>query len=143
MRKLGLASLALLLLMTTLVRAQKASRSRNRPAAPQFSWVEQTLKKMTLPEKLGQMLMVYYFGVFTSTESAEYKEMLHQVVENRVGGLILGTIRGPLGLERSQVYPSAVIINEFQRRAKVPLLVGADFEAGTGQRLDEGTNFPA
>jgi len=143
MRKLGLASLALLLLMTTLVRAQKASRSRNRPAAPQFSWVEQTLKKMTLPEKLGQILMVYYFGVFTSTESAEYKELLRQVEQNHIGGMIVGSSRGPLGIERSQVYATAVISNELQRRSKIPLLLGADFESGTGMRLDEGTSFPA
>ncbi len=73
---------------------------------------------MTLREKLGQMLMLYYFGVFTSTESAEYKELLHQVEENHVGGLIVGTQRGPLGIERSQVYPTAVLTNEFQQRAK-------------------------
>ena len=143
MRKLGLSSLALLLLMATLVRAQKTSRSKTRPAASPSSWVDQTLKKMTLREKLGQMLMVYYFGVFTSTESAEYKELLHQVEENHIGGMIVGTSRGPLGIERSQVYATAVITNELQRRSKVPLLLGADFESGTGMRLDEGTSFPS
>ena len=143
MRKLGLSSLALLLLMATLVRAQKASRSKTRPAALPSSWVDQTLKKMTLREKLGQMLMVYYFGVFTSTESAEYKELLHQVEENHIGGMIVGASRGPLGIERSQVYATAVITNELQRRSKVPLLLGADFESGTGMRLDEGTSFPS
>jgi beta-N-acetylhexosaminidase len=143
MRKLGLSSLALLLLMATLVRAQKTSRSKTRPAASPSSWVDQTLKKMTLREKLGQLLMVYYFGVFTSTESAEYKELLHQVEENHIGGMIVGASRGPLGIERSQVYATAVITNELQRRSKVPLLLGADFESGTGMRLDEGTSFPS
>ena len=68
---------------------------------------------------------------------------MHQVEENHVGGLIIGTIRGPLGIERSQVYPTAVLTNELQHRAKIPLLVGADFESGTGMRLDEGTSFPS
>jgi beta-N-acetylhexosaminidase len=142
MRNSGRFALAVILLMTLSARAQKTAplKSRRTGTSP---WVEGTLKKMTLREKLGQMMMVYYFGVFTSTESPEYKEMLHELEDNHVGGLILGTIRGPLGIERSQVYPSAVITNEFQRRAKVPLLIGADFESGTGQRLDEGTNFPA
>ena len=84
-------------------------------------WVEQTLKKMSLREKLGQMLMVTFFGVFDSTESPEYREVLHEVEENHVGGLIIVTDRGPLGIERSQVYPTAVITNELQRRANVPL----------------------
>jgi beta-glucosidase-like glycosyl hydrolase/CubicO group peptidase (beta-lactamase class C family) len=98
---------------------------------------------MTLREKLGQMLMIYYLGVFTSTESAEYKELLHQVDENHIGGMIVGTSRGPLGIERSQVYATAVTTNELQRRSKIPLLIGADFESGTGMRLDEGTSFPS
>ncbi|MGH9747565.1 MAG: glycoside hydrolase family 3 N-terminal domain-containing protein [Candidatus Acidiferrales bacterium] len=98
---------------------------------------------MSLREKLGQLLMPYYFGVFTSTESPAYKDLLHQVEDNHVGGFIIGTIRGPLGIERSQIYPTAVIINELQAHAKIPLLIGADFETGTGMRLDEGTNFPS
>ena len=52
---------------------------------------------MTVREKLGQMLMPYYFGVFESTESPAYKDLLHQVEDNHVGGFILGTIRSPSG----------------------------------------------
>jgi beta-N-acetylhexosaminidase len=142
MRNSGRFLLAVALLMTLSARAQKLT-PRTLPRGSRSPWVEQTLRRMTLREKIGQMLMVYYLGVFASTESPEYKEMLHEVEENHVGGLIIGTTRGPLGIERSQVYPTAVITNEFQRRAKVPLLIAADFESGTGQRLDEGTNFPA
>src|SRR5271170_4941973 len=147
MREMGLSTRALILLalfslMTPSARAQKKTNTK---ATPQASnpWVEQTLRKMSLREKLGQMLMVSFFGVFSSAESPEYKEMLHEVDENHVGGLILVTDRGILGIERSQVYPTAVMTNELQRRAKIPLLVGADFESGTGMRLDEGTSFPS
>ena len=111
--------------------------------AASSAWVEQTLKKMTLREKIGQMLMVYSFGFFTSTESAEYKELQHQINDNRVGGFIFGTIRGPLGIERAQVYPTAVLTNELQSSSKIPLLFAADFESGAGMRLDEGTSFPS
>jgi beta-glucosidase-like glycosyl hydrolase/CubicO group peptidase (beta-lactamase class C family) len=143
MRKLGLSALFVLLLMTISLRAQKTSpKSPRRPAASS-AWVEATLRKMTLREKIGQMLMPYYFGVFTSTDSAEYKELLHQVEENHVGGFILGTQRGPLGIERSQVYPTAALTNELQKHAKLPLLIGADFETGTAMRIDEGTSFPS
>jgi beta-glucosidase-like glycosyl hydrolase/CubicO group peptidase (beta-lactamase class C family) len=143
MRSLELSMLALFLFMTPPARAQK-----NHPAKPQrpaagSAWVEKTLKKMTLREKIGQMLIVYYFGVFTSTESSEYRDLLHEVEENHVGGFIVGADRGPLGIERSQVYPTAVIMNELQGCARIPLFVGADFESGTGMRLDEGTSFPS
>ena len=143
MRKLGLSALVLAPSHDTFGSRTKKLPQKTPGQPSQSAWVEQTLKKMTLREKLGQMLMVYYFGVFTSTESAEYKELLHQVEENHVGGMIVGTSRGPLGIERSQVYPTAVITNELQRRAKIPLLIGADFESGTGMRLDEGTSFPS
>jgi beta-N-acetylhexosaminidase len=143
MRKLGFSLLALLLLMTPSGRAQKNPPKKIRPTAAPSAWVEQTLKKMTLREKIGQMLMVYSFGFFTSTESAEYKELLHQVNDNHVGGFIFGTIRGPLGIERAQVYPTAVLTNELQSSSKLPLLFAADFESGAGMRLDEGTSFPS
>ena len=147
MGKQGLFAVALVLpafflLMTPVARAQKNSRAKtSRAASPK--WVEQTLSKMTLREKLGQLLMVPYFAVFESAESPDYREILHEVEDNHVGGLILVTNRGPLGLERSQVYPSAIVTNELQRRSKIPLLVAADFEAGAGMRLDEGTSFPS
>jgi len=146
-RRFGLFALALIFpaafsLMTSSLRAQKNARPGLPPAAS-TPWVEQTLKNMTLREKLGQMLMVPYFGVFEPVDSPEYKEILLEVEQNDVGGLIIVTDRGRLGIERSQVYPTAVMTNELQRRAKIPLLVGADFESGTGMRLDEGTSFPS
>jgi beta-N-acetylhexosaminidase len=144
MRKFAVSTLLLLQLMTPYARSQKTSGTKSRsPTAAGSSWVESTIKKMTLREKIGQMLMPHYFGVFTSAESAEYKQLLHEVEENHVGGFIVATERGPLGIERSQVYPTAVLTNELQRHAKIPLLIGADFENGTGMRLDEGTSFPS
>jgi beta-glucosidase-like glycosyl hydrolase/CubicO group peptidase (beta-lactamase class C family) len=129
--------------MTPSGRAQNNSRTKTRHQPGDQIWVEKTLKKMTLREKIGQLLMVPFVGLFTSSESPDYKEALLQVEENHVGGLMIATTRGPLGLRRSQVFPTAVIANELQRRAKIPLLIGADFESGTAMRLDEGTSFPS
>lgn len=97
---------------------------------------------MTLREKIGQMLMVPIFGEFTSADNSEYQDALRQVDENRVGGLMIATAPSPRGLRLSQLYPTVVLTNELQRRSKVPLLVGADFEGGTAMRLAEGTAFP-
>ena len=41
---------------------KKLSRSARR-------WVNRTLKKMTLEERVGQLLMVPYFGEFSNTHS--------------------------------------------------------------------------
>ncbi len=136
-------TLAFFLIMTpSSRRSLKSSNLKNRNRSAVASWVKQTLSSMTLREKIGQMLMVPIFGEFMSSESPEYQEMLRQVDENRVGGLMVHTAPGVRGLRLSQVYPTVALTNELQRRSKIPLLVGADFEGGTAMRLAEGTAFP-
>src|SRR5580698_1708051 len=95
------------------------------------AWVKRTLRGMTLDEKLGQLLMVPYFGGFTSDASPEFLELRRQVEQNHIGGLMVHVRAGPLGLERSEAYPAAAVANLLQRHAKIPLLVSGDFEYGT------------
>jgi beta-N-acetylhexosaminidase len=120
--------------------APSATTQRLSPAASQ--WVEATLGKMTLDEKIGQVLFATYHGSFTSTDAAAYMQMLHCVNDLHVGGFINITQGSPLGIVKSQAYPTAVLMNQLQAKSKLPLLVGADFERGTAMRLDEGTSFP-
>jgi beta-N-acetylhexosaminidase len=105
-------------------------------------WVEATLRKMSVEEKIGQVLFATYHGSFTSTDAAAYAAMLHCVNDLHVGGFINITQGSPLGIVKSQAYPTAVLTNQVQAKSKLPLLVGADFERGTAMRLDEGTSFP-
>ena len=86
--------------------------------------------------------MVACYGGFCPVESDAFRILARQVEENHVGGLIIATRRGGLGIERSHAYPTAALVNSLQGRARVPLLVGADFERGTAMRLEEGTSFP-
>ena len=110
------------------------------PAARQ--WVDATLRKMTLEEKVGQLIYPTYYGGFTAADSPAYQQMLHDVQDLHVGGFIVATQGSPLGYRKSQAYPVAVLNNEMQAKSKLPLLIGADFERGTAMRLDEGTSFP-
>jgi beta-N-acetylhexosaminidase len=110
------------------------------PAAAQ--WVETTLSKMTLDEKVGQLIFATYHGSFTATDTPAYAEIMRDVEELHVGGFINITQSSPLGIVKSQAYPTAVLTNQLQAKSKLPLLVGADFERGTAMRLDEGTSFP-
>src|SRR5574340_198433 len=124
-------------------RMKSARFAGHRLSAVGHSWVERTLAKLTLREKIGQMLMVPFFGGFQAVGSDEYKSTIRQVDDNYVGGFILDTLRGPMGIRRSQLYPTAVMINDLQRRSKIPLLIGADVEFGTRMRIEEGTPIPA
>jgi beta-N-acetylhexosaminidase len=110
------------------------------PAAAQ--WVDSTLGKMTLDEKVGQLIFATYHGSFTATDAPAYAEMARDVEKLHVGGFINITQSSPLGIVKSQAYPTAVLTNQLQAKSKLPLLIGADFERGTAMRLDEGTSFP-
>src|SRR5712664_1067262 len=106
------------------------------------TWVETTLRKMSADEKIGQLLFTTYHGSFTAADWAAYRQIMHDVTDLHVGGFINITQGSPLGIVKSQAYPTAVLTNQVQAKSKLPLLVGADFERGTAMRLDEGTSFP-
>jgi beta-N-acetylhexosaminidase len=99
----------------------------------QERWVRQTLAALTLDEKIGQMMTVNTNAVFMNRESDEYKQLVHQILDNKIGGLTLS---------HSQVWASAMLTNRLQQTAKVPLLVSADLEMGPGMRLDDTTWWP-
>src|ERR1700676_5427793 len=118
-----------------------ATRPRALPSTNK-QWVETTLHKMTDDEKIGQLIFATYHGSFTSTDADAYRKMMHDVDDLHVGGFINVTQMSPLGIIKSQAYPTAVLTNQLQARSKLPLLIGADFERGSAMRLDEGTSFP-
>lgn len=94
--------------------------------------VEQTLKKMSLREKIGQMIVMPLNGEFANTESARFKEMRRQITELHVGGFTLF---------RGEANSIAVLTNEAQKLAKIPLFFSADYERGLRMQLRTGTPF--
>jgi beta-N-acetylhexosaminidase len=157
-RVLLLIPFSIVFLMANSARSQSRSTSAKKTAAPVSavpaksgvrelspatnSWVETTLRKMTADEKIGQLLFTTYHGSLTATDTAAYRQMMHDVTDLHVGGFINVTQGSPLGIVKSQAYPTAVLNNQLQAKSKLPLLIGADFERGTAMRLDEGTSFP-
>ena len=80
-------------------RTPSRSRTRNPKVANRLSsaaeaWVRATLRKMTIEEKLGQILMVPCYGEFLSAESAALHELERQVEQNHAGGLMIATHAG-------------------------------------------------
>jgi hypothetical protein len=69
--------------------AEKSAIPKASPAANR--WVETTLRKMSVDEKIGQVLFATYHGSFTATDSAAYAQMMHDVDDLHVGWFI--TIR--------------------------------------------------
>jgi beta-N-acetylhexosaminidase len=106
-------------------------------------WAATTLHKMTLEEKVGQMIMVWAHVQFMNVESPEFLQMQEEMRTYHVGGFGV-TIAGEAGvLTKSQPLEAATLTNELQKRSRYPLLFAADFERGLSMRLAGATDFPA
>jgi beta-N-acetylhexosaminidase len=104
-----------------------------KPSQDATKWADKQLARMSVEEKIGQLIAVGVNATFLNQDSDAFKALRHQVVDNHVGGIIL--FRGP-------VYESVVLVNRMQELAKYPLLISADLEAGAGMRFDDTVNFP-
>jgi len=95
-----------------------------RPA--NMEWVNETLANMTLDQKIGQMIMIWY----SSGTS------LSDVVQYHVNGCIFSSAN----ISGAAAIVSAV--NQLQAAATTPLWFAADSECGMGARFGDATVFP-
>lgn len=98
-----------------------------------IKWVDKVLKKMSIEEKIGQMVAWRYSGHFVNKDSDYFERIRSLVVERKIGGLII------FG---GEVYETAYLTNSFQKLAEVPLLIASDFERGAGNQITGATLFP-
>jgi beta-N-acetylhexosaminidase len=106
-------------------------------------WAAATLHKMTLEEKVGQMIVVWAQVQFLNPESPEYLELRDEMTKYHVGGFgVTDVVEGPQ-LIMSEPLEAAALINRLQKDSKYPLLIAADFERGLSMRLVGATAFPA
>ena len=93
-------------------------------------WVDSVMQGMNLKERIGQL---FIYTIAPQTDKAN-RDLLHKVVrEYKVGGLLFSG---------GQVQNQAVLTNEAQTMADVPLLITFDGEWGLGMRLKEIPSFP-
>src|SRR5436305_12856833 len=76
-------------------------------------------KPLTLDEKIGQRFIVGARGVFMGESSWGYQQLMHQVHDNHVGGVIWFM---------SNVYETALLDRKLNEESRVPLLISADLE---------------
>ena len=116
-------TLLLLALFAWPVRAQapiKVSPYRREPSAKALKWANDELRKMSLEEKIGQLISVGVNATFLNQDSEPYRTLKHHIEDNKVGGIILF---------RGSVYESVILVNRMQQLARYPLLISADLEA--------------
>jgi len=115
-------------------------------------WVAQTLKTLTLDEKIGQLIVPSFESNFLSTDSDTFDTLTRLVREYHVGGFhVFGaSVPAPSVLLNpgygtvilGQPFSAAFLINRLQSMSTVPLLNTADFETGVGFRIFGATTFP-
>jgi len=115
-------------------------------------WVRRTLEKMTLDERIGQMLVPELASTYLPTDSDVFDELARFVRDQHVGGFIAfggsqptpGVLLNPAyaGATLGQPLAAASTFNRLQELSPVPLLNSADFETGVGMRIAGGTVFP-
>ena len=115
-------------------------------------WVGQTLKKLTLDEKVGQLIVPSFESNFLSTDSDAFDTLTRLVRDYHVGGfhvfgasqpapsVLLNPGYGTVIL--GQPFSAAFLLNRLQAMSGVPLLNTADFETGVGFRIFGATSFP-
>jgi beta-N-acetylhexosaminidase len=105
-------------------------------------WARESLKKMSLEQKIGQMFMVRALAQFMNVNSPEYIALRDAMRKYHLGGFGL-TVRFEDGfLYKNEPLEAATVINQLQKDSEFPLIFAADFEHGLGMRLNGVTDFP-
>lgn len=98
------------------------------------SWVDSTFNSLTLRQKVAQMIIPFSETQYLSDNSPEYLNLVHMVRDEQVGGIVTS-----LG----NIYEQAMLLNNLQKLARIPLLISSDYEYGLGMRLLGGVSFPS
>ncbi|WP_370898664.1 glycoside hydrolase family 3 protein [Chryseobacterium gossypii] len=93
-------------------------------------WVDKTYNSLSQDEKLGQLFIV---ALYTNKDENHINQVRNIVVNDKIGGLIL--MQDDAAREIS-------LVNEFQQKSKVPLMIGMDAEWGLYQRIAAAHKFP-
>src|SRR4051812_6182185 len=139
-----------LLLSASLLAAplkDKDKQKVNQPGPVQLTkdgdkWAQKTLKRLSVEEKIGQLIMVRALAEFQNVESPAYTSLRDDIRKYHLGSVII-TVRVDGGfLLRNQPYEAAMVTNRLQKDSDLPLLVAADFERGLSMRLLSTPMFP-
>ena len=131
-----LSAILILVLLAMPVTPRDAIKLRpykREPSSKALKWANDVLRKMSLEEKVGQLISIGVNATFLNQDSDAFRVLKRHIEANKVGGIILF---------RGSVYESVILVNRLQELARYPLLISADLEAGAGMRFEDTVNFP-
>ena len=118
------------------------SSSKEKPAEDQFeqylegtgAWAESTLSSLTLEQKVSQLFFPSAFGVYRSADDPNHKRLVELIQDFEVGGVVFF---------QGDPFSQALLANDLQSLASIPLITTQDMESGAGMRLTRTTKFPS
>ena len=93
-------------------------------------WVNTTYNSLSQDQKLGQLFIV---ALYTNKGENYISNVRNIVEQEQIGGLIL---------MQDDAAREINLVNEFQSKSKVPLMIGMDAEWGLFQRIAAAHKFP-
>jgi len=122
--------------------APKKASAAPAAAAGENGVAERWLTGMTARQRVAQLVVIRTHGNTGNPRGREWRNILRWVRDTQVGGVIVvNRVRRGL-VVKAEPYESLQFINRLQKLAKVPLLVGGDFERSVSMRFDGTIQYP-
>lgn len=93
-------------------------------------WADSTYLKLSQDERLGQLFII---ALYTNRGEEAIQKVQQIAGREKIGGLIL---------MQEDAARHITLVNEMQKQAKIPLLIGMDAEWGLYQRIAAAHKFP-
>jgi beta-N-acetylhexosaminidase len=104
--------------------------------------VKRWLRTMTVRDQVAQLVFIPFYGAAPNARSTQYRKFMRLIRDTKVGGMILVNASNGHLIAKAEPYALGAFINRMQRLAKIPLMVGGDFERGASMRVEGTTVFP-
>ncbi|WP_034725851.1 glycoside hydrolase family 3 protein [Chryseobacterium sp. JM1] len=131
MKKLLYTSLFIFSLISFTAKAQYQPKNISKEDLKKANhWVDKTYRSLSQDEKLGQLFIV---ALYTNKGEDYINQIRNIVVNDKIGGLIL---------MQDDAAREINLVNEFQQKSKVPMMIGMDAEWGIFQRIATAHKFP-
>ncbi|WP_410220378.1 glycoside hydrolase family 3 protein [Pedobacter sp.] len=111
-------------------KAQNQQKSYLELLKDEPKWVDSVFNRLSKRQKIAQM---FFVRAHTNLPKAFQDSIGKVIKKERVGGLIF--FQGGPGRQ-------AILTNQYQKKARVPLLIASDGEWGLGMRLDSTISYP-
>ena len=129
----GFPALALVLLAASCTTMGTNTGGSGQTGTTSPRWTDSLLSSMTLREKAAQIVWPSVLGDYASGDSPQWRRLTQYIQQEKVGGFTI-SVGSPIEV--------AAKLNALQSMSKVPLLFGADLEAGAGFRARGGYFVP-